>query len=401
MVSETSKETTEHGPLYERVTKSPSVWPSEASAKLYDQTESDIVGKCHRASFWRMTGETITNQTDAVGLRRFVTGRLLEESAIDLAKKAGIHVASGVRHYINDVEMSYELDLVVLDPETNIGYIIDYKTTYGYVSGKKIYSDGEPKWEAVMQVCLYINEIRTGKRLKEIILESLNKRQQLQQQATDASLTDMVEPVRLQAMASRYRTEVTVENLNKMSDGPLLGMLAYESRDDGQTRNFELSLKQDPIDGLTYPAIDGVVKQKFSIESIYERYKKLQGYYKQAIAWAEEQLKLENIIRPDEAHGPEADNFWYHIQKKLKSLPTSLLPPAEYEWKYPAHKVQSLGEAKIIGKVKYEAWKKDKGKKTFLGAWQCAYCPYKNRCVAMEYPEMRHLALDIMAEEAA
>src|ERR1035438_5667218 len=53
-------------------------------------------------------------------------------------------------------------------------------------------------------------------------------------------------------------------------------------------------------------------------------------------------------------------------------------PPAEYEWKYSAEKIQTLGEAGIIGKTKYRNWQKRAKGKTHLGAWQCAHCPFQD-----------------------
>ena len=60
----------------------------------------------------------------------------------------------------------------------------------------------------------------------------------------------------------------------------------------------------------------------------------------------------------------------------------------------------TLGEAGIIGKTKYRNWQKRAKGKTHLGAWQCAHCPFKAKCVSVEYPEMRHQIADLMAVES-
>src|ERR1039457_4247613 len=44
--------------------RTPRVWPSEASAELFDKREAGIAGGCHRKSYFRMTGEPPTNQID-------------------------------------------------------------------------------------------------------------------------------------------------------------------------------------------------------------------------------------------------------------------------------------------------------------------------------------------------
>src|ERR1035441_219590 len=60
---------------------------------------------------------------------------------------------------------------------------------------------------------------------------------------------------------------------------------------------------------------------------------------------------------------------------------------------------QTLGEAGIIGKTKYRNWQKRAKGKTHLGAWQCAHCPFKTKCVSVEYPEMRHQVADLMLDD--
>ena len=57
--------------------RTPRVWPSEASAELFDRRESDIIGACHRKSYWRLIGEPQTNLIDVIGSRRFRTGRAM------------------------------------------------------------------------------------------------------------------------------------------------------------------------------------------------------------------------------------------------------------------------------------------------------------------------------------
>jgi hypothetical protein len=46
------------------------------------------------------------------------------------------------------------------------------------------------------------------------------------------------------------------------------------------------------------------------------------------------------------------------------------------------------------------AWQKRLKGKTHLGAWQCAHCPFKAKCVSVEYPEFRHQIADLMAVES-
>ena len=101
-----------------RASRTPAVWPSEASADRIDKTEGPVVGACHRKSFGRMVGWSVTNQIDPVGAWRFVTGRSVEThlTTLAIASKPPIYVANGVRHFVRDIYLPFELDLVVKDP---------------------------------------------------------------------------------------------------------------------------------------------------------------------------------------------------------------------------------------------------------------------------------------------
>ena len=69
--------------------RTPRVWPSEASAELFDTREAGIAGGCHRKSYFRMTGEPPTNRIDVVGARRFRTGRAMELDIVNLEDRTG------------------------------------------------------------------------------------------------------------------------------------------------------------------------------------------------------------------------------------------------------------------------------------------------------------------------
>jgi hypothetical protein len=95
--------------------------------------------------------------------------------------------------------------------------------------------------------------------------------------------------------------------------------------------------------------------------------------------------------------------YWDQVFEGVRALPPNFWPPAEYEWQYSPDKIQLLGEAGILGKTRYRDWQKRVKGKTHIGAWNCAYCPYKAKCIAVEYPDKQHLVADLMSleEEAA
>lgn len=262
-----------------RASKTPSVWPSEASALRIDKTEGNIVGRCHRASFGRMVGWSITNQVDPVGAWRWVTGRLIEGYLTDIAKATDpkIFVANGVKHLVKDLQMALELDLVVIDPKTKKGWITECKTYYGYMAKKEIETEGRPKLENLMQASLYLLEIKTGAKLKEIIRQGLKDKEE--------------------KAGYRNRIEADLEVVEQMDDGPLGCKLVYISRDECLRKEFNITIEEH-FDGSFYPCVDGAMWQVFTVDSIYERYKTLQNYWYVARKTAVERLAAKGIHPP-------------------------------------------------------------------------------------------------------
>jgi hypothetical protein len=387
--------------------KTPRVWPSEASAELFDKREADIIGGCHRKSYFRLTGEAQSNTIDAVGARRFRTGRAMELDIIALAKDAGIFVASGVRYHVADIDLPLELDLVVFDPATKRLYIVENKTIYGYTSNKKVIKEGNPKLEGVMQSCIYLNEFATGEVLKSVIAESWQAKEDAAALMTSLRSCANFDPTGWEFQKAskdfeRNRIEVDWDALDATLDGPIGVKMAYETRDDCQTREFDIGLSQDPLDGQHYPEIDGIPQRLFTLESVYERFRRLQSFYSRNVEHVQRELAKEGLTEPKT--GYEGKKYWDRVFEIVRNLPAQFWPPAEYQWQYRPEKIQTLGEAGLIGKTRYRDWQKRVKGKTHIGAWQCAYCPYKAKCISVEYPEMRHLVADLMSlegEEAA
>jgi hypothetical protein len=379
---------------------------------LFDKREAGIAGGCHRKSYFRMTGEPPSNQIDIVAARRFRTGRAMELDIVNLAKAAGIFVAAGVRYHVADIDLPLELDLVVRDPQTARMYIIENKTTYGYAANKEVIKDGHPRLEGVMQSTIYLNGFSTGEILKEIIHESCRRKQAArdEMQVWDHDQASW-QFQKAKKEFERNRIEVDFDAMELCSDGPVGVKMTYETRDDCQTREFEIGLLGDELDGLHYPMIDGIPQKLFTVESVYERFRALQGYHFRNIGFVRRELAIAGTLEPGKGLGQDGKDrtgfeqsradmsYWDLVFQNVRALPSNFWPPAEYEWKYSAEKIQTLGEAGIIGKTKYRNWQKRAKGKTHLGAWQCAHCPFKTKCVSVEYPEMRHQVADLMLDD--
>lgn len=389
-----------------KASRTPSVWPSEASSSRIDKTEGSIVGACHRKSFGRMVGWPVTNQVDAVGAWRFVTGRSVEDhlTSLAVATNPPIFVANGVRHYVKDIYLPFELDLVVKDPNTQKGWIVECKTIYGYMSGKQIMTEGKPKLENIMQATLYLLEIKNGKKIKEIISAGLEER--LAHEAKCLAAGKEITPI-------RNRIQANIEMMNQISDGPVGAKLVYITRDTCERKEFDITIEED-FDGFSYPCVDGMMWKIFTVESIYERYKTLQNYWYVARAEAERRLEAKGVTPPPTlrlVRGPnesteilEPSNeeekkseqiYLDKLEKETASLPAEFWPPAEYQWAYSADKIELLFQRGLLGKKRYDDWKKKKKGADRIGDWQCLYCPFKKLCVPKQNPGWAYQIYDM------
>jgi hypothetical protein len=336
-----------------------------------------------------MTGQPITNPMDATGCQIVRLGKAVEKDVFEQAIAANICVASGVKVWVEDVKLAFELDGVLLDKDTQQGLIAEIKSFDGYFASKRIVKEGKPKLEHMLQLVVYLNELRTGARMKDAI-EICAKEARDNPEA---------------AARHRNRIQVYQPQLDLMGNGELGGKLLYVDRTGRNRREFDIGIYMD-TDGLHYPSVDGIPWKVFTIENIYQRYKTLQDAWQRAIDEAERRLMLRGVQPPllvadnegnlDEASKKAGADFWEAVRLEIAELPAGYMPPAEYQYKYTAEKVEDLKGKGLITDKKYKEWE---AKHKIIGAWQCRYCRYKAPCVAMEYPELRYLMLNTIPEE--
>ena len=131
-----------------------------------------------------------------------------------------------------------------------------------------------------MQSTIYLNEFSTGEILKEIIHESCRRKQAArdEMQVWDHDQASW-QFQKAKKEFERNRIEVDFDAMELCSDGPVGVKMTYETRDDCRAREFEIGLFEDELDGLHYPMIDGIPQKLFTVESVYERFRALQGYH--------------------------------------------------------------------------------------------------------------------------
>lgn len=146
-------------------------WPSEASARFTNQfNETEVVGKCQRATFYRLKGLTPTNPPTGRSQVIFMLGNTVEDQLVEMWKQMGIWENNSVRFEDRSKNLSGEFDAILR--EGNRKYGVECKSFYGYYANKQImghwsgrgankrFVKGAPKVEHLMQAATYADQTR-------------------------------------------------------------------------------------------------------------------------------------------------------------------------------------------------------------------------------------------------
>lgn len=266
------------------ILRAEALYPTEASVELEPNPDGtpNVIGTCQRAAWYRNKAIGIPAPYSAYTHWIFNMGKSVEISLIELWKQMGIWVDNSIRFYNKEYNISGELDCIVYDPETMKPCLTEIKTYSGYEATKHIVGNksqqGAPKDEHLLQILVYL------------------------------------------ALHKHIFTYGKLIYLDKTST----------------SGNAEFDIAIVTEGNNTYPTINGVVNRRFSIEQIFERYKKLAA-----------------------------------------NIANNTLPDRDYEIEYSIEKIQRLYSQKEISKSKYLLWQKGKAKP---GAWQCRYCGFSEQC---------------------
>lgn len=126
-------------------------YPSEA--KVISRTDGELIGKCHRASWYNWIGEEPTNPVDARGRWTFAMGKMIEGGYIEYCKQLGIWAGSNIHFYDRIHNISGEADLFIFNNKSIEG--VEIKTAYGYNFQKSIMK--YPKLDNMLQAGIYLD----------------------------------------------------------------------------------------------------------------------------------------------------------------------------------------------------------------------------------------------------
>jgi len=316
-------------------------WPSSASITQVESSRNcvyeTVEGACMRASYYRMTGQSVTEFPDARMYDIWDLGSAAEDIYVDRFRGLNdyrlIFPNMGndkLKFTSPDTGLSGEADIVVQHKETNVNIGVEMKSYYGFwgamdVAGYEtareafgggaayIRNDdprktaaGKPKTQNLLQSCLYLEEFWNSNAL----------------------------PIRL-------------------------WKLIYVARDKGPTVEFDITLVD--YQGKRCAQVDGIVYPDINLEGIHARYQKLADY-------------IDKQTLPPGDYVVEYDNNY---------ILTGQLPMNMNTW----HKVKHMDWRDAVNK-KANATKSSKNKSNVLNMaqtatkrdWQCDYCPYLSRC---------------------
>jgi len=146
-------------------------WPSEARVQFTNQFhEEEILGKCKRATFYRLKGLKPTNPPTGKSQILFLLGHTVEAQVVEIWKQMGIWENNSVRFENREKNLSGEFDVVLREGDRKYG--VEVKSFYGYYANKQIlghwsgrgankrFVNGRPKDEHLMQAALYADHTR-------------------------------------------------------------------------------------------------------------------------------------------------------------------------------------------------------------------------------------------------
>lgn len=126
-------------------------YPSEA--KAISRVDGEIIGKCHRATWYDWMGYEPTNPVDARGRWIFLMGKLIEGGYVEYCKQLGIWAGNNIHMYDQVHNISGEADLFIFNEQREIEGV-EIKTAYGRKFQKEI--KVFPKLDNLLQVALYL-----------------------------------------------------------------------------------------------------------------------------------------------------------------------------------------------------------------------------------------------------
>lgn len=264
-------------------------YPSEASVEYHDEHGDKVIqGGCLRSSYYRLKGGFEGIPHDARTQFIFIQGNMVEDMMIKLWKEMGVWKDNNVKFIDKEHNISGEMDALLIEPD-GTEYGVEVKSFYGYFAEKEIFGNkstlGKPKLPQLLQTLIYLYNFRD----------------------------------RL----------------------PYFRMV-YFGRDSVKRRTFKIELEQEG--DIFYPKVDGVVWRSFSMNDIFDRYKRLQEH-------------LDNNVIPDR----------------------------DYDLHFSDAKIQDFFTKGKVAKTKYEKWQKGRlGQHEVIGDWQCSYCKYKDTCYGDE-----------------
>ena len=316
-------------------------WPSSASIGRFETsrniTYEVIDGACMRNSFYRMTGQSVTDFPDPKMYDIWDLGNAAEDIYVERFR--GLNDWRLIFPNMNgdklkfsgpDTGLSGEADIVIQHKETGENIGIEMKSYYGFwgamdVAGYEVAkaafgaggaylrnddprktAPGKPKTQNLLQTCLYLEEFWDSPSL----------------------------PIKT-------------------------WKIIYVARDKGPTVEFDVTLVEHQ--GKRCACVDGVVYPDINLEAIHARYTALGNYVDK------NELPPRDFIIE---YSPD-----YFLTGKLPMGMNSWHQVKHMDWKDAVNKKASSARS-AVNKKKYL----NEAQSGVKRDWNCDYCPYLSRC---------------------
>jgi hypothetical protein len=116
----------------------PGLHPTEASVEFLEDGKKIVIGKCHRAAWYRSMEVARGDGPSAGLMMKANLGKWDEQGLVDKWKEMGIWHDNNIKFYQKSHFLSGELDAVLRNPVTGGLLGMEVKSFYGYYANKEI-----------------------------------------------------------------------------------------------------------------------------------------------------------------------------------------------------------------------------------------------------------------------
>jgi len=240
--------------------REPHFYPSEASAVWVDKNGlTRVAGACLRSCWYRYTGKVEAAPTSPYTQWIFALGKHVEMILVEEWKQMGIWIDNNLKFFDKEKNVSGELDVILIEPDTGQLYGVEVKSFYGYMATRDICGNksvkGRPKVSQLMQTLIYADQCKDFLPYFKMVYYA---RDAADRREFDITITDGNKPT----IDGEVDTRFTMDDIYDR----FATLLDYVDQEEPPPRDFEIVWGPDKVE--SFKAAGEVSK------SAYEKWKK-------------------------------------------------------------------------------------------------------------------------------